>query len=81
LRTQAGSDVPLATFQSVEIAVAVADELLDLRRQFARVCLAAVERRHFVSAAQRVTDLIRTSESGSAENQHAHRFHTLFCKQ
>ena len=62
-------------FQRVELAVAIADQLLDFVRQFARMRFAAIERRHLVSAAERVTNLIRPGESGPAENENAQRLH------
>src|SRR5439155_9298149 len=67
--------VPLATFQRVEFAIAIANELFDFVRQFAGVRFAAVERRDLMSAAQRVLHLIWTGESRAAENQNAQRFH------
>src|SRR5204862_546302 len=60
-------DIPLSIFQRVELAVAIADQLLDFVWRFAWMRLSAIERRKFMAAAERVTNLIRPGESGAAE--------------
>jgi hypothetical protein len=73
-------DVPSAIFERVELTVAVADKLLDFGRQFAGMRFTTVERRHFVSAAQRIFHLIRASEAGPTEYENAHGCRCLLCK-
>ena len=67
-------DIPFATLERVELAVAIADQLLDAFRQFARMRFAAIENRDLVSARERITDLKRPGETGAAEDQNAQRF-------
>src|SRR5439155_18011810 len=67
-------DVPLPIFQRVELAVAIADQLLDFVWQFAGMRLSAIERRKFMAAAERVTNLIRPDESSPTQNENAQRF-------
>src|SRR5204863_7280076 len=71
-------NIPLPAFQSVELAVAIADQLFDFLGQFARMRFAPVENRDLVSALEGVTNLERASEAGAAENQNAHRLCLLF---
>src|SRR5262249_39143607 len=71
--------IPLPVLQRVEIAVTIADELLDFSRQFAGMRLPTVESGHLVPATERILNLIWTSESAASENQN--RFRCLLCKQ
>ncbi len=73
-------DIPLSIFECVELAVAIADQLLDFSRQFTGMRLSAIECRHLVSATKRITNLIRSGESGATEDEDAQRFHGFFCE-
>src|SRR5262249_8216415 len=73
--------IPLPIFQRFKITVTVADKLLDLRRQLARMRLTPVKCGHLMSATQRILHLKRASESGAAEYEYAHRCRCLLCKQ
>src|ERR1051325_3076295 len=67
-------DVPLAALEGVELTVAIADQLLDSRRQFVRMRFAAIEDRDLVPARERVLHLEWAGESSAAENQNLERF-------
>src|SRR5205814_10035769 len=68
-------DIPLTTFKRVELAVTVADQLLNFFWQFAGMRSAAIENRDLVAASERVLDLKRTNKTRAAEDQNAHRLH------
>src|SRR4030095_13791133 len=72
--------IPLPVFERVEITVAIADKLLNIRRQFAGMRLPAIEIRHLVPTTQRIFYLIRTSKPGAAEYENAHWCRPLLCK-
>ena len=87
-RTQTGTLVGLSIttshlrfFERVELAVAIADQLLDAFRQFARMRFAAIENRHLVSALERITNLKRSGKTGAAEDQNLQRLGRFFGKQ
>src|SRR6267142_1285284 len=73
--------IPGSAFQRVQLSVAVADQLLDLTRQLARMAFATIERSNLVSAAQRVSNLVWPGESGAAKNKNAQRLHGFLCEQ
>ena len=61
----------LAPAQRVEVAVAVAAQLLDVREELGPR-LAAVEHRHVVAARERGVDRVAAEELRAAENEDAH---------
>jgi nitrogen fixation/metabolism regulation signal transduction histidine kinase len=67
----------LRPFSASSCPVAIADQLLDAFRQFARLRLAAIEDGHLVTTTQRILHLVRPSESRAAENQDVHRFRLI----
>src|SRR5437868_2195519 len=62
--------VPLPALERLQVAVAIADELLDVREERG-IGLAAIEQRDRVAAVERVLDLIRADEAGAAEDENA----------
>ncbi|MBA3242662.1 MAG: hypothetical protein H0T60_15660, partial [Acidobacteria bacterium] len=60
--------VPAAATQGIEIAVAVAAQLLDLREEFG-VVPATIEERYHVAASERRFDKVATEKHRPAENQ------------
>ena len=68
-------------FQRIQLAIAIADQLFDFLWQLARMRLAAVKSRDLVSATERVTDLIRSGESGAAKYENAKWLHGFLGKQ
>ena len=66
--------VPLAAFQRLQVAIAIAEQLFNFARPFRRRPLAAIEQGDLVAARQRVVHLERTGEPGATEDQDAQRF-------
>ena len=66
----------LAPAQRVEVAVAVAAQLLDIREELGPR-LAAVEERHLVTVVERGVDDVTAEELRPAENEHAHYAHPM----
>ena len=69
--------IPFASLKRVELAIAIADQLLDAFRQFAGMRFAAIENGHLVSARERISHLERSGKAGAAENQNAQGFRRL----
>jgi hypothetical protein len=70
------ADVPVATFQRFEVAVAVAEQLLDGTGP-SLLLTTAVEDRDVMSPGQRLADLVRADETGATQDQQAHGFRGL----
>src|SRR5207249_2362779 len=58
--------VPLSIFERIQLAVAIADQLFNFIGRFAGMGLAAVERRHLMSATECIPHLIWAGESRAA---------------
>src|SRR5438309_11764113 len=65
--------IPGSAFQRVQLSIAIADQLLDFVWQFPGMRFAAIECSDFVPPAQRVSNLIWSGESCSAEYKNAER--------
>jgi len=74
-------DIPFAIFQSIEFAIAIADELLHFRWQLVRMSFAAIESCDLVAAAERVTNLIGTGEPRPTQDQNVQWFHRFLGQQ
>ena len=68
--------VEAAPAERVEVAVAVAAQLLDIREELGPR-LAAVEERHLVTVVERGVDDMTTEELRPAEHEHAHYAHPM----
>ena len=69
--------IPFAALERIEFSISIADQLLNLCRQFTRMGFAAIENGDLMSARDRIADLKRSGESGAAKYQNAQRFPRL----
>jgi hypothetical protein len=65
-------------FRSIELAVAITFEMLDIGEETG-IRFATIEDGDFMPASGRVSDLMRSGESGSSQDQNAERFGS-FCR-
>jgi hypothetical protein len=65
-------DIPLAAAQRVDLAIAIANERLDVRNPLGTV-FAAIEMRYTPTQTQSLLRQMRTDESGAAQNQQGPR--------